>query len=55
MGLGKLLSTDSRRRGSGNTINAENPFTFPIVIGLYPITVVAETTRIVAKKVGQKG
>ena len=34
---------------------AENPFTFPIAIGLYPITLVAETTRTIAKRVGQKG
>ena len=33
---------------------AENPFTFPIAIGLYPITLVEETARVVAKGVGKK-
>ena len=34
---------------------AENPLTFPIAAGLYPITVVTGTTIIIANRVEQKG
>jgi hypothetical protein len=34
---------------------AEDPFTFPIAVGLYPITLVTETTAAIAKRIGRKG
>jgi hypothetical protein len=34
---------------------AENPLTFPIAVGLYPITVGTGTTIIIANWVAQKG
>ena len=33
---------------------ADNPLTFPIAVGLYPITVVARTTIIIANRLEQK-
>jgi len=34
---------------------AQDPFTFPIAAGLYPITLVTETTAAIAKRIGRKG
>ena len=34
---------------------AEKPLTFPIAVGLYPISVVTGTTIIIANRVEQKG
>jgi hypothetical protein len=34
---------------------AEDPFMFPIAVGLYPITIVTETTATIAKRIGRKG
>jgi hypothetical protein len=34
---------------------SQDPFTFPIAVGLYPITIVTETTATIAKRIGRKG
>ena len=34
---------------------SQDAFTFPIVAGLYPITLVTETMAVIAKKIGRKG
>jgi hypothetical protein len=34
---------------------SQDPFTFPIAAGLYPITLVTETTAAIAKRIGRKG
>jgi len=34
---------------------SQDPFTFPIVAGLYPITLVTETAATIAKRTGRKG
>ena len=34
---------------------AQDPFTFPIAVGLYPVTIVTETAATIAKRTGRKG
>jgi hypothetical protein len=34
---------------------SQDPFTFPIAAGLYPITLVTETAATIAKRTGRKG
>jgi len=34
---------------------AQDPFTFPIAVGLYPIALVTETTAAIAKRIERKG
>jgi len=34
---------------------AQDPLTFPIAVGLYPVTVITETAATIAKRTGRKG